>query len=141
MDQIHSRETCELLQEHLFPIVVTLIPIILDLWVEEQHTVYKSRTHLLADSEPAKAYLMQKKHQKYQRLLDRCSSLPPTPTAVAHPCDETSLKGAVEAAELHLLIPILVGPRGRIESVAKQCGIDAPATRSWTRLTVTLPQR
>jgi len=45
MDQIHSRETCELLQEHLFLIVVTLIPIILDLWVEEQHTVYKSRTH------------------------------------------------------------------------------------------------
>ena len=68
---------------------------------------------------------MQKKHQKYQRLLDRCSSLPPTTTAVAHPCDETSLKGAVEAAELHLLLPILVGPRGRVESVAKQCGIDA----------------
>lgn len=68
---------------------------------------------------------MQKKHEKYQRLLDRCSLLLPTTTAVAHPCDETSLKGAVEAAELHLLIPILVGPRGRIESVAKQCGIDA----------------
>ena len=24
-------------------------------------------------------------HEKYQRLLDFCKSLPPTPTAVAHP--------------------------------------------------------
>jgi len=67
---------------------------------------------------------MQKKHEKYQRLLDRCKVLQPTPTAVAHPCDETSLKGAVEAAELKLLLPILVGPRAKIESVAKQFGIN-----------------
>jgi phosphate acetyltransferase len=67
---------------------------------------------------------MHKKHEKYQRLLDRCKSLPPTPTAVAHPCDEASLKGAIEAAELGLLAPILVGPREKIEAVAKQSGID-----------------
>ena len=65
-----------------------------------------------------------KRHEKYQRLLDLCKSLSPTKTAVAHPCDEASLKGAVEAAELGLLAPILVGPRGKIESVANQCGID-----------------
>ena len=67
---------------------------------------------------------MGKKHEKYQRLLKRCKSFPPTPTAVAHPCDETSLKGAVEAAELKLLAPILVGPRGKIESLARQFGVD-----------------
>jgi putative two-component system hydrogenase maturation factor HypX/HoxX len=33
----------------------------------------------------------------------------PVSTAVAHPCDEVSLKGAVEAAHLHLIDPILVG--------------------------------
>ena len=65
-----------------------------------------------------------KKHEKYERLLDRCKALPATPTAVAHPCDETSLKGAVEAAELKLLLPILVGPRGKIESVSKEFGVD-----------------
>ena len=37
--------------------------------------------------------------QKYQRLLDFCKALPPTPTAVAHPCDESSLRGAVDAAQ------------------------------------------
>ena len=30
---------------------------------------------------------MTAKHEKYQRLIDACKSLPPTPTAVAHPCD------------------------------------------------------
>jgi phosphate acetyltransferase len=65
-----------------------------------------------------------KKHAKYQRLLERCKQLPPTPTAVAHPCDESSLRGAVEAAELGLLTPILVGPKSKVESVAKQFGID-----------------
>jgi len=67
---------------------------------------------------------MKKKHEKYERLLDRCKLLPPTPTAVAHPCDESSLQGAVEAAELGLLTPILVGPRGKIEAVAKHSGLE-----------------
>jgi phosphate acetyltransferase len=67
---------------------------------------------------------MDKKHAKYERLLERCKLLAPTPAAVAHPCDETSLKGAVEAAELGLLTPILVGPRVKIEAVAKQAAID-----------------
>jgi len=67
---------------------------------------------------------MERKHEKYQKLLDFCKSLPPTPTAVAHPCDESSLRGAVEAAHLGLIAPILVGPRARIEALAKQHGID-----------------
>jgi len=67
---------------------------------------------------------MERKHEKYQRLLDFCKALPPTPTAVAHPCDETSLRGAVDAAKLNLIAPILVGPKDRIKAVAKQYSID-----------------
>ena len=67
---------------------------------------------------------MERKHEKYQRLIDFCKTLPPTPTAVVHPCDESSLRGAVDAAKLGLIAPILVGPRARIEAVAKECGID-----------------
>jgi phosphate acetyltransferase len=63
-------------------------------------------------------------HVKYQKLLDFCKALPPTPTAVAHPCDETSLRGAVEAAQLGLIKPILVGPKARIEATAHKYGID-----------------
>ena len=63
-------------------------------------------------------------HEKYQKLIDVCKTLPPTPTAVAHPCDESSLRGAVDAAKIGLIAPILVGPRKRIEDVATQHGID-----------------
>ncbi len=64
------------------------------------------------------------RHAKYQKLLDFCKTLPPTPTAVAHPCDESSLKGAVDAARMGLIAPILVGPRAKIEAVAKEFAID-----------------
>jgi phosphate acetyltransferase len=67
---------------------------------------------------------MTRKHEKYERLLALCKGLPPARTAVAHPCDETALRGAVEAAEMGILVPILVGPRARIEAVAKQNGLD-----------------
>jgi phosphate acetyltransferase len=67
---------------------------------------------------------MERTHEKYQRLLDFCQSLPPTPTAVAHPCDESSLRSAIDAARLGMIAPILVGPRARIEGVAKQFAID-----------------
>jgi len=65
-----------------------------------------------------------RKHEKYESLIARCKGLPPTPTAVAHPCDESALIAATEAADAGLITPILVGPRTRIEAVAKQHRID-----------------
>ena len=70
---------------------------------------------------------MERKHEKYERLIARCKALTPVPTAVAHPCDESSLKGAVEAAELGILQPILVGPKAKIEAVATQFQLDISA--------------
>ncbi|MCA3220598.1 MAG: phosphate acetyltransferase [Burkholderiales bacterium] len=63
-------------------------------------------------------------HDKYDRLIALCKALPPMPTAVAHPCDQSSLEGAVDATRLGLIAPILVGPRARIEAVAAEHGID-----------------
>lgn len=67
---------------------------------------------------------MTNNHDKYQRLIKRCKKLPPTPTAVVHPCDESSLKGAVDAAKAGLIAPILVGPVARIKEVAAKAGLD-----------------
>ena len=64
------------------------------------------------------------RHVKYQRLIDRASRLDPAPTAVAYPCDESSLRGAVEAAHMKLLAPILVGPKKRIHDAARHAKID-----------------
>ncbi len=67
---------------------------------------------------------MDRKHEKYEQLIARCKGMTPIPTAVAHPCDESSLKGAVDAAELGILQPILVGSKARIEAVAAQLSLD-----------------
>ena len=61
---------------------------------------------------------------KYEELLTKCKKLKPVPTAVAHPCEESALSGAIEAANLGLIVPILVGPRDKIEATAKSAGID-----------------
>ncbi len=55
---------------------------------------------------------------KFDLLIQRAQEVEPAFCAVAHPCDETSLAAAVEAADLGILKPILVGPRHKIESVA-----------------------
>src|SRR5262245_9676433 len=64
---------------------------------------------------------------KYERLIARAKQASTPTTIVAHPCDETSLRGAVEAAEAGLIVPILVGPVQRITAVARQHGLDIGA--------------
>jgi phosphotransacetylase len=60
----------------------------------------------------------------YEELLAKCKSVEPIPTAVAHPCELTALSGAMDAAELGLIKPILVGPMKKIEAVAKSSQIN-----------------
>jgi phosphotransacetylase len=60
----------------------------------------------------------------YEKLLSRCESLTPIRTAVAYPCEATALGGAVDAAARGLIVPLLVGPSGRIAETAKAAGID-----------------
>ena len=67
---------------------------------------------------------MRKKHEKYERLIAAAREKAPLATAVAHPCDETSLQGALEAAEAGLIVPILVGPKEKIAAVARSLKAD-----------------
>jgi len=64
------------------------------------------------------------RHDKHDALLHKCRALPPVLTAVAHPCDESSLRGAVEAAEAGLIEPILIGPEGKLRALAGLHGLD-----------------
>ncbi|WP_408903761.1 phosphate acetyltransferase [Rhodopila sp.] len=63
-------------------------------------------------------------HRKYDRLIAAARVLPPTKTAIAHPCDFVSLESAIEAKKLGLIEPILVGPPARIRDVAAQYKLD-----------------
>jgi predicted alpha/beta hydrolase family esterase len=59
-------------------------------------------------------------HQAYHVVMEKASSRTALPTAVAHPCSAAAILAVVEAAEAHLIAPILVGPPQR----------DAPPRRS-----------
>src|SRR5215471_17535568 len=62
--------------------------------------------------------------KRYDRLVRAAQQLPPVTTAVAHPCDRISIEGVVEAAQLGLIAPILVGPAARIHEAAQQSEAD-----------------
>jgi phosphate acetyltransferase len=64
------------------------------------------------------------RHAKYERLIARAKEVPAAATIVVHPCDETSLRGATEAAESGLITPTLVGPAAKIQRVARELAID-----------------
>ena len=66
-------------------------------------------------------------HEKYERLIKAAQTQATIKVAIAHPCDDVSLEGAVEAARLRLIDPILVGPQERIRACAARAGLDISA--------------
>ena len=71
--------------------------------------------------------IAERKHEKYDRLIAKAQQASPPKTAVVHPCDHNSLEGALDAARLRLMDPILVGPAGRIREVAAGLKLDISA--------------
>ncbi|QRG04624.1 phosphate acetyltransferase [Xanthobacter dioxanivorans] len=71
----------------------------------------------------------QPRHDKYDRLIAAAQSLPRLRVAVVHPCDAASLGAALEAAELGLIEPILVGPPAKIATAAAAAKLDISAVR------------
>jgi len=65
-----------------------------------------------------------RQHDKYERLIAAARQVPAQPTAVAHPCDESSLLGAAEAARAGMISPVLVGPTQRIRHLAKSLELE-----------------
>jgi phosphate acetyltransferase len=65
-----------------------------------------------------------RQHEKYERLIAATQNLPALATAVAHPCDESSLRGALEAAQEGMITPILVGPKDKIKAIGARLGLD-----------------
>src|SRR6201991_2072475 len=57
---------------------------------------------------------------KYDRLIAAAKAVPPAPTIVVHPCDETSLRGVVDSAAAGIIRPGLVGPEKKIRETASK---------------------
>ncbi|KAA3621232.1 MAG: phosphate acetyltransferase [Proteobacteria bacterium] len=86
---------------------------------------------------------------RYKALIEATRDVAPVRTAVVHPCDSLSLSGALEAAKLGLIIPVLVGPRARIEAAAVEAGrelgnveiIDVPHSHAAAKQAVALARQ
>jgi phosphate acetyltransferase len=61
---------------------------------------------------------------KYERLIARAKQVPAATTVVVHPCEETALRGPIEAAQAGIIVPILVGPAAKIAAVAREHRLD-----------------
>ena len=65
--------------------------------------------------------------ERYQRLIAAAQNQTKIKVAVAHPCDDVSLRGAIEAHKLGLIDPILVAPPERVQTAAKAANLDIAA--------------
>lgn len=68
-------------------------------------------------------------HHRFKALFARVKGKPAIPAAIAHPCDENAIAGAVEAARAGLIEPIFVGPSAKIKAAAERAGVDITAYR------------
>jgi phosphotransacetylase/acyl dehydratase len=93
-------------------------------------TVLSGTAEVIAPTQKARSMprelpeLSVRSHAKYDRLIALAKDIAAIPTVVAHPCDESSLKGAIEAAEAGIIVPILVGPERKIRAVAENLQLD-----------------
>ncbi|MGA8171542.1 MAG: bifunctional enoyl-CoA hydratase/phosphate acetyltransferase [Methylocystis sp.] len=60
----------------------------------------------------------------FESLIERAARSPAIRMGVVHPCDALSLEGALAARDRGLIIPVLVGPHGKIEAVALAAGLS-----------------
>jgi phosphate acetyltransferase len=86
-------------------------------------------------------------HGRYfEKLIARAAQTPPIRVGVIHPCDAPSLEGALAADAAGLIVPVLIGPRAKIEAAAAACGesldgieiLDAPHSHAAAELGASL---
>lgn len=83
---------------------------------------------------PSKSAPGARRHDAYERLIRATHAIPAVPCAVAHPCDEAALAGALDAARERIIVPVLVGPARKVRAAAERLGrgltgfelVDAP---------------
>jgi phosphotransacetylase len=73
--------------------------------------------------DPPLAANIELRRSPFDALVASAATLGPLPFAVVHPCDALSLRGAMEAARLGLIEPVLVGPRHKVVAAAANAGV------------------
>ncbi len=78
---------------------------------------------------PLPQVIVNNQYRHYLGLIERANMKPPVRTAVAWPCDEVSLGGAMQAFKDKLIEPILVGSEAKIRAVAETLQLDLGSTQ------------
>jgi phosphate acetyltransferase len=73
---------------------------------------------------PVPKLIVNDPYRRYHGLIARATSKPPVKTAIAWPCDEVSLGGAIQAFKDKLIVPVLVGSEAKIRSLAETMQLD-----------------
>lgn len=73
--------------------------------------------------------LLRREVDVFHKIISQCDQLEPIKFAVCYPCDATSLKGPMDAAECGLITPILIGPQEQIQKIAIENKIDLTKAR------------
>lgn len=63
-------------------------------------------------------------HDRYHAIIESCRGKKAVLTAVVHPVQANVIEAMADAVSRDLIIPILVGPRARIEAAALEAKID-----------------
>ena len=63
-----------------------------------------------------------RRRDRFHPLIERARTLPPLRMAVVHPCDVAAMEAVEQARDAGLIVPILIGPRARIEAAAAESG-------------------
>ena len=64
------------------------------------------------------------RHERFAQLMALTTQLPAIRCAVVYPDSVESLMAALDAARSGLILPLLVGPRARLEALAQAHGLD-----------------
>ena len=67
--------------------------------------------------------LLRDRGANYRGIVTRAAGLEPVRTAVVNPVDPAALRGALQAYEIGLIVPVLVGPAAALRAVAEQAGL------------------
>jgi phosphotransacetylase len=68
-------------------------------------------------------------YRRYHGLIARATAKPAVNTAIAWPCDEVSLRGAMQACKERLIVPTLVGPEAKIRGLAASLQLELDGIR------------
>ena len=78
---------------------------------------------------PVPQLIVNNPYRRYNEMIARATAKPAVRTAIAWPCDEVSLGGAIQAYKDKLIVPVLVGAEDKIREVAKALNLSLDGVR------------